>query len=145
VASPLIVTGAEIVTDPREQLQPRLDAMLEDATKLLGNAAEMQRKLQELTASTRSEDGFVVTTVDARGRLVQLDLDPRIYRAPNAGALSALIVETYQRAVEIVDVEMRKIIKRYLPDEFDMDKFAAIDFEKYASGRSAKTTGRGSR
>jgi DNA-binding protein YbaB len=125
------------VTHPREQLQPRLEAMLEDAHKLLGNAAEMQRKLEALTTSTRSEDGFVVTTVDARGRLVQLDLDPRIYRSPNAGALGVLIVTTYQRAVERVDGEVRKILQQYLPSDLDVDQFTNIDFEKYASRRSS--------
>ena len=125
------------MTHPREHLQPRLEALLEDAHKLLGNAAEMQRKLEELTTSTRSEDGFVVTTVDARGRLVQLDLDPRIYRSPNAGALGALIVATYQRAVERVDGEVRKILEHYLPADLDVDQFTNIDFEKYASRRSS--------
>jgi len=111
--------------------------MLEDAHNLLGNAAEMQRKLGALTVSTRSEDGYVVTTVDARGRLVQLDLDPRLYRSPNAGALAALIIETYQRAVEKVERDTRTILEEYLPADLDIDKFTSIDFEKYASQRDA--------
>ncbi|MFC7528566.1 YbaB/EbfC family nucleoid-associated protein [Actinoplanes sp. GCM10030250] len=109
--------------------------MLEDAHKLLGNAAEMKRKLEELSVSTKSEDGFVVTTVDARGRLVQLDLDPRIYRSPNAGALARQIIEAYQRAVDKVDQDSRTILEKYLPRDFDVDQFSNIDFDKYASRR----------
>ena len=112
--------------------------MLEDAHKLLGNAAEMQRKLGALSVSTRSEDGFVVTTVDARGRLVQVDLDPRIYRSPNAGALGALIVETYQRAVEKIDADVKRILEEYLPADMDVDRFTKIDFEKYASRQTGR-------
>lgn len=110
--------------------------MLEDAHKLLGNAAEMQHKLEALTVSTRSEDGFVVTTVDARGRLVELDLDPRIYRSPNAGALGARIVETYQRAVEKIEADVRRILEEYLPADMDVDRFTKIDFDKFANRRS---------
>lgn len=109
--------------------------MLEDAHKVLSNAAEMKRKLEELTVSTRSEDGFVVTTVDARGRLVQLDLDPRIYRSPNAGALSTQVIEAYQRAVDKVEQDTRTILERYLPAEFDIDRFTNIDFDKFAGRR----------
>lgn len=109
--------------------------MMEDAQKLLTSAAEMKRKLEELTVSTRSEDGFVVTTVDARGRLVQLDLDPRIYRSPNAGALASQIIEAYQRAVDKVERDTRTILEHYLPRDFDVDQFTNIDFDKYAARR----------
>lgn len=119
--------------DPRQEFRPRLEAMLEDAHRVLGSAAEMQRKLNDLTVSTRSEDGYVVTTVDARGRLVQLDLDPRIYRSPNAGALSALVLETMQRAIEKVELDTRKILEQYLPSDLDIDAFTNIDFERYAT------------
>lgn len=122
--------------DRRAHLKQRLETALEDANKLLGSAAEMQRKLEALVVSTRSEDGFIVTTVDARGRLAEVQLDPRIYRSPNAGALGAKIVETYQRAVEKVDAEMRKILEEYLPADMDIDRFTKIDFDKYASRRS---------
>ncbi|MEV6302256.1 YbaB/EbfC family nucleoid-associated protein [Actinoplanes sp. NPDC051861] len=120
---------------PGGESRQRLESMMEDAQKLLTNAAEMKRKLDELTVSTRSEDGFVVATVDARGRLVQLDLDPRIYRSPNAGGLASQIIETYQRAVDKVDTDTRTILERYLPREFDVDQFTNIDFDKYASRR----------
>jgi DNA-binding protein YbaB len=113
-----------------------MEALLEDAHKLLGNAAQMQRKLEALNVSTRSEDGYVVTTVDARGRLVQVDLDPRIYRSPNAGALGALIVETYQRAVEKIDGDVEKILKEFLPADMDPKRFTKIDFEQFAERRS---------
>jgi DNA-binding protein YbaB len=127
------VTGGTM--DPREEPRRRLESMLEDAHKVLSNAAEMKRKLEELTVSTRSEDGFVVTTVDARGRLVQLDLDPRIYRSPNAGALSTQIIEAYQRAVDKVEQDTRTILERYLPAGFDVDRFTNIDFDKFAGRR----------
>ena len=121
--------------DPVAESRQRLESLMEDAHKLLGNAAEMKRKLEELTVSTKSEDGFVVTTVDARGRLVQLDLDPRIYRSPNAGALSRQIIEAYQRAVDKVEQDSRTILEKYLPREFDVDRFTDIDLEKYAARR----------
>ncbi|MBT8226699.1 MAG: YbaB/EbfC family nucleoid-associated protein [Dactylosporangium sp.] len=133
-----------MAADPREQLQSRLDVMLDDAHRLLGSAAEMQRKLGALTVSTRSEDGYVVTTVDARGRMTQIDLDPRIYRAPNAGALSALIIETYTRAVDAIEQDTRAILKEYLPEELDIDKFVNVDFERIAS-RSGGDDSQGAR
>jgi DNA-binding protein YbaB len=124
--------------DPRSDFRPRLEAMLEDAHRVLGNAAEMQRKLADLTVSTKSEDSYIVTTVDARGRLVQLDLDPRIYRSPNAGALASLILETMQRAIDKVEKDSRKILDEYLPDEIDVDAFTSIDFDKYASRHTGR-------
>lgn len=121
--------------DPVADSRQRLESLMADAHKLLGNAAEMKRKLEELTVSTKSEDGFVVTTVDARGRLMQLDLDPRIYRSPNAGALSRQIIEAYQRAVDKVEQDSRTILEKYLPREFDVDRFTDIDLDKYAARR----------
>ena len=121
--------------DPVADSRQRLESLMEDAHKLLGNAAQMKRQLEELTVSTRSEDGFIVTTVDARGRLIQLDLDPRIYRSPNAGGLAGQIIETYQRAVDKVEQNSRTILEKYLPREFDVDQFTNIDLDKYASRR----------
>jgi DNA-binding protein YbaB len=140
---PADLAGEAAAMDPRHELRPKLEAMIEDAHRMLGSAAEMQRKLADLTARTKSEDGYVVTTVDARGRLVELRLDPRIYRAPNAGALAATILETMRRAVEKVEQDSTRILAEYLPADMDIEAFTNIDFERYAARHN--DTGRGDR
>jgi DNA-binding protein YbaB len=61
-----------------------------------GPAAQARARAVEVTRE--SPDGLVSVTVDAQGVLLDLDVDPRIYRRPDAGALADAIVETVQLA-----------------------------------------------
>lgn len=58
------------------------------------------RRMAEVEGSADSEDGLVSVVTGARGELVELWLDPRIYRDPDAGALAEEIVRTVHAAID---------------------------------------------
>ncbi|MEI4272830.1 YbaB/EbfC family nucleoid-associated protein [Klenkia sp. LSe6-5] len=75
-----------------EQLQVKLGALVEQGP-------ELARRARAVQATETSPDGLVSVTVGPQGRVVRLDLDPRIYRNQDARALADLITETIEHAV----------------------------------------------
>lgn len=75
-----------------EQLQVKLGKLVEEGP-------ELARRARAVQATETSPDGLVSVTVGPQGRVVRLDLDPRIYRNQDARALADLITETIEHAV----------------------------------------------
>lgn len=92
---------AQDVTSRYEQLQHGLVAL--------------QRELSDVAVSATSSDGFVTAKVGARGQLLSLKLDPRIYRRPDATALAATIEQTVRSAVQEAGEKVRRISERHAP------------------------------
>ena len=59
---------------------------------------QVQRELAEIRETAESGDRLISATVDARGRLAELWLDPRIYRRSDSAALTEDILGTYRAA-----------------------------------------------
>lgn len=57
--------------------------------------------MREVVESAESDDGLVTATVDGRGLLLDLRLDPRIFRAGNARLLAEQVTSTVRRATEL--------------------------------------------
>ena len=70
-----------------------------DLRRLVEQGPELARRARAVQASETSPDGLVSVTVGPQGRVVRLDLSPRIYRTQDAGALADLITETIEHAV----------------------------------------------
>ncbi|WP_153506279.1 YbaB/EbfC family nucleoid-associated protein [Cumulibacter manganitolerans] len=68
--------------------------------RLVEEGPRMAREAREVSITESSRDGLVKVTVDARGSLLALDLDPRIYRRPDARSLAESILETIRRATD---------------------------------------------
>ncbi|GAA4329896.1 YbaB/EbfC family nucleoid-associated protein [Klenkia terrae] len=65
---------------------------------LMDQGPELARQARAVQVTETSPDGLVSVTVGARGDLVRLDLDPRIYRRPDSRTLADTITETVHRA-----------------------------------------------
>ncbi|WP_344868702.1 YbaB/EbfC family nucleoid-associated protein [Amycolatopsis ultiminotia] len=65
--------------------------------------------LAEIEATADSPDGLVRATTDAHGRLLDLELDRRIYRSTDSGALTGTITATVQAAAEAAEAEIERI------------------------------------
>lgn len=74
-----------------EELEKRFRRLQEEGPKL-------QERARSLQVTETSGDGLISATVDARGELIRLDIDPRIYRRPDARALANEITETIKKA-----------------------------------------------
>ncbi|MFI7677946.1 YbaB/EbfC family nucleoid-associated protein [Actinophytocola sp. NPDC049390] len=82
--------------------------------------AEDVRVLQRVIAETRetadSADGLVAATVDGHGRLVELWLDPRVYRTPDSVSLATTIADTVRAAVRQADERVFAAARKFLPE-----------------------------
>ncbi|WP_336204534.1 YbaB/EbfC family nucleoid-associated protein [Nonomuraea sp. LPB2021202275-12-8] len=103
---------------------PDAAAMRAYADELRGMFQQIQDAGMELHAEARavqitekSSDGLVSVTVGARGELVRLDLDPRIYRRPDARHLADTITETTRRAAARAQERITEIFEPVIPPE----------------------------
>jgi DNA-binding protein YbaB len=108
-------------------LKARADALLAELDHLRSGIGEMQRKLRAVTASVTSDDGMVTATVGPRGQLQSLELDPRIYRRPDAKQLAATIARTVQAAAARAQDQVADACRPYMP-EADIQSHLNLDF-----------------
>ncbi|EMD26311.1 YbaB/EbfC family nucleoid-associated protein [Amycolatopsis azurea] len=74
-----------------------------------------QGRMARIRATAESDDGLIGVTVGGAGELIELWLDPRIYRSPDSAALAKDITETFHRAVERSQEEVMEIVAGFLP------------------------------
>jgi DNA-binding protein YbaB len=70
--------------------------------RLVAQAPAIHAEALQVEVTRESWDGLVAATVGAQGELIALDLDPRVYRHPDARALADTIVETVRSATAAV-------------------------------------------
>ena len=75
------------------------DRLQADLAALVEQGPELARRARAVLATETSPDGLVSVTVGPQGRVVRLDLDPRVYRDQDARRLADLITETIEHAV----------------------------------------------
>lgn len=75
----------------------------------------LRHALEETRETADSADGLVAATVDGHGKLVELWLDPRIYRAPDTTALAATISDTIAEAVRLAEEKVFAAVAKFLP------------------------------
>ncbi|MEW1837921.1 YbaB/EbfC family nucleoid-associated protein [Nonomuraea angiospora] len=76
---------------------------------------ELHAQARAVQVTEKSRDGLVSVTVGPRGELIRLDLDPRIYRRPEARQLADTIVETAQRAAAGARERITEILEPVIP------------------------------
>ncbi|TDO50626.1 YbaB/EbfC DNA-binding family protein [Kribbella sp. VKM Ac-2527] len=74
--------------------------MIDDLAKLADDVTAARRAVSELRGHADSADGLVTVTVDGDGRLIDLELDARIYRNADSVALAEQIKQTFDQAIE---------------------------------------------
>lgn len=99
-----------------KHLHARAEELLAEFQRLRSGLHDLQRQLVELNVTETSDDRLVTVTVGARGHLVRLELDPRIYRRPDATELASTITETIRRATTRAQDRVAEICRPYLPD-----------------------------
>lgn len=104
------------------ELQSRLEGMLTQVRNMATNMNTVQKKMFRVTATVESADGTVTATVGPRGHLVDLKLDPKIYRRPNSGLLAQTILQTVREAVEQAAKETQDLLEGVVPEEYHPDK-----------------------
>lgn len=77
----------------------------------------LQRRIAETRETADSADGLVTATVGGHGELVELWLDPRIYRTPDSAALAATITDTIHQAARQAEEQVFAAAAKFLPED----------------------------
>jgi DNA-binding protein YbaB len=101
--------------DANRALRARFADVYGQYERLRAGMDDLQRKLAALQVSSESADGYVRATVGPRGHLVNLALDPRVYRAYGAKALAEKITEVVQAATDKAVDQVQQLVAGYLP------------------------------
>lgn len=70
---------------------------------------EIRDALAEIRSIADSPDGLISATTDGHGRLLELELDPRVYRTTDSQALTTAIADTVRAAAEAAEAEIARI------------------------------------
>jgi DNA-binding protein YbaB len=95
-------------------------AMLGQLDELERDVRRIQQAATEITGTAESDDGLIEATVSLHGVLVDLVLDPRIYRDQDADALAADI----RAAVNDAGLRAQQEVFRQLKDHLPADAVA---------------------
>lgn len=110
----MAVSGGEVgVEHELEGLRAYSAELSSGFAQLRQNLGELRRELAELAVTAKSPDGLVSATVGCQGQLVELRLDPRIYRRQDSRHLSTVITQTVQDAGAEAARRVRELSDRY--------------------------------
>ncbi|MEV0617736.1 YbaB/EbfC family nucleoid-associated protein [Nonomuraea sp. NPDC050404] len=98
-------------------MQAYADELRDMFGRLQDEGVELHARAKAVQATETSRDGLVSVTVGARGDLVRIDLDPRIYRRPDARGLADTIAETARRAAATAQERVTEIFASVIPPE----------------------------
>jgi DNA-binding protein YbaB len=104
-----------------------LDSLLEQTRRLVDDVAGLQEELRSLTVTASSPDHLVTVVVSPPGRLVDLEIDPRVYRDPNSAALAAAIRSVIERAQAEVARREAEIRARAMPAAAELGSSVGLD------------------
>jgi DNA-binding protein YbaB len=84
------------------------------ARRLADRVRRVRREVERIEAIADSPDGLVRATVGGHGQIVELDLNPRIFRDQDSRALADTIAGTIQSAQHAVEREISRLSREVL-------------------------------
>jgi DNA-binding protein YbaB len=96
-------------------LQAYTDELRATFMRIQHEGAELHAQARAVQVTEKSRDGLVSVTVGSRGELVRLDIDPRVYRRPDARALADSITETVRRAAAKAQERIIEVFEPLIP------------------------------
>jgi DNA-binding protein YbaB len=114
-----------------------LYSKFDDLRKAMDGLEATQRKLFKVTGVAWSSDRTVKVVVGPRGQLVDLEIDPRVYRKPNSKALSATILATVREAVEDASRQTMEILDASAPEDLRVSKIGSLDLRRVMGSHDA--------
>lgn len=101
-----------------ESVNPVFQDMLEELKKVTENIPKTQERMLAITGVAWSPDRMVKVVVGPRGQLVDLEIDPRVFRKPDAPGLQAAILAASAEAVAQVSDQIQEIMAEQFSPEF---------------------------
>lgn len=87
--------------------QAHIDELLERYGRQRDQLRDVQRAVGAASATVTTEDEMITVTVDPRGRLAGLELNPRVYRRMSPSELAAAVLAAAGEASSRVDGQVR--------------------------------------
>jgi len=120
-----------------------LNDMITELRRATTGIPEVQRRMLEVTGEAWSDDRLIRAVVGPRGHLLELDIDPRVFRKPDSKALSAAILATVREAVEDATAQAKSIFEEGLPSDMRAGGFGKVDFTDLAFRHDADVRSKG--
>jgi DNA-binding protein YbaB len=103
--------------------------VIDDLQQTIENAAQTRQQIMEITGTAWSDDRLIKVVVGPRGQLIELEIDPRVYRTPNSKALAASIMSTVRAAVEEANKQTKEIVDKVMPKDRGLGLIGKTDFD----------------
>ena len=104
-----------------ESLPGGLTGRLAEYERIGEQVRALRDGIDDVRATAYSDDGLVTAVVSGRGELLDLELDPRVYRDQDSGALADSIRRTVRDAAEAAGGKAADLAKSLLPLRGDVD------------------------
>lgn len=115
-----------------------LSDMIGDLRRATAGIPDMQRSILQVTGEAWSDDRMIKAVVGPRGHLLELEIDPRVFRKPDSKALAAAIVATVRLAVEDASQQTKAILDEGLPSDMRVaGKVGDMDVARLVYGHDA--------
>lgn len=102
-----------------ESVDPVFQDIFEQLQKMAESIPDTQQRMMSVSGVAWSDDRMVKVVVGPRGQLVDLEIDPRVYRRPDVTELKSKIMSTSDRAVRDVTEQVQEIMESQFPPEID--------------------------
>lgn len=94
-----------------------MQGIMDELSDAMERIPQTQEQLMSLTGVAWSDDKLVKAVVGPRGQLVDLEIDPKAFRKPDAQALKSSILQAVATAVREVTTNAHEIVSSQLPPE----------------------------
>lgn len=98
-------------------MRAQAEALQASFERLVAEAPALHAKARAVEITEKSRDGLISVTVGARGDLIRLDIDPRIYRRPDSRALADAITDTIHLATAKAQDQVVELFEPLVPAE----------------------------
>jgi DNA-binding protein YbaB len=110
--------------------QAFVDDLVRQVRHMLDDVSQLQNELRDLQVQVSSPDQLVTATVGVQGRLVELTLDPRVFRNPDAVTLATTIQSVVERGQAEAERKEAEIRRRAMPQAEQIGRSAGIDIHE---------------
>lgn len=94
-----------------------MDDLMDQLRETSENMAATQQRMASLTGVAWSTDQKVKVEVGPRGQLIDIEIDPTVFRKPDSHALKESIIEANTAAVKEVAQQVQDIMDEIIPPE----------------------------
>ncbi|MCC5577135.1 YbaB/EbfC family nucleoid-associated protein [Microtetraspora sp. AC03309] len=116
-----------------DEYQAMIEGLAREYNMQAARLRETYGSLNELTATSRSEDGMVTVTIGSRGQVRNIQFDPRVYRKLSPSELSHSIMELIGKGTAEIAERTQELMAPLLPEGLSYEELFGdgVDFASF--------------